>query len=111
VTQAVIRGGKPVDFVYVIGKPNEDVISETKQAIENTYPAKEGKTFIALKNVIYEIKENPFKYPLVSSIPTDQYRKTILSKVIRKDLKWELYTSNKGAGKRNGAVFIRGDME
>ena len=97
-------------FRYVKGEPNEKCISEVKQAIEKAYPVEKRKVFISLKNILYEILDNPDKYPLVSGIQPDMYRKSVLTYIFKNDLKWKVHSVAKGVGRKNGAVFIRGEL-
>lgn len=89
---------------------DKECVEEVKRAIERAYPSEEGKTFISLKNILYEIQDHPEDYPLIRGITPDQYRKAVLTHIFKSDIKWIVHSVSKGVGRKNGAVFIRGEL-
>lgn len=86
--------------------PYENFIEETKMAVEACYPVSEGKPFISATTLIYELNENPEKYPGFSKLKSDRHRKIVLTHNCVDTLKWDLWGKNRGQY-HNGAVYRR----
>jgi|WetSurMetagenome_2_1015567.scaffolds.fasta_scaffold19379_5 hypothetical protein len=95
---------------YIKQIPNELVIAEIKNAILVAYPTEHNKTFVTAKTIIREIMGHSDIYPLVANLPSDRYRKTVVTQVIKNDLNWKIFCVSRGTGDRSGAVFVRGAL-
>jgi len=81
-------------------------LKETTDAIENSYPNPKS-TIIGASTIIYEINENPEKYPLYAKIKSDRRKRIIITHNCLDHLRYTQRGKARGSCK-NGAVYIRG---
>ena len=79
---------------------------EVERAVETCYPAERGTSLIGCGSLLFEIGQNPERYPLFTKVKLERSRKTILTRICTDFFKWELYTSGAGS-RRNCAVYKR----
>lgn len=87
--------------------PYETYKEETECAIEVCYPIKHGNTLVSAGTVLFEINQNPDKYPQYSQIKLDKKKKLVMTRICLDLFKWDMYGAARGSGKRNSAVYKR----